>query len=153
MELKVKRIYKGEYYTIGKLYINNKYFCDTIEDKDRKLDDSMPEALIKSMKVYGQTAIPTGKYTIDMNTVSPKFKNRSWAKPYGGKLPRLIGVKGFEGILIHVGNTQHDSYGCILTGYNKVKGRVVNSTVCFKQLMPILLKAHLAGEVITIKVE
>lgn len=153
MNLKVKRIYKGEYYTIGKLYINGQYFCDTIEDKDRKLDNNMPEHLIESMKVYGQTAIPTGTYIIDMNTESPKFKNRSWAKPYGGKLPRLIGVKGFEGILIHVGNTQHDSLGCILVGYNKIKGNVLNSTACFQQLMPILLKAHLTGEVITITVE
>lgn len=153
MRLKVKRIYKGEYYTIGKLYINDQYFCDTIEDKDRQLDDKMSEPLIKSMKVYGQTAIPTGTYIIDMNTTSPKFKDRTWAKPYGGKLPRLIGVKGFEGILIHVGNTQQDSLGCILIGYNKIKGKVVNSTACFQKLMPILLKAHLAGEVITIKVE
>lgn len=153
MNLKVKRIYKGEYYTIGKLYINEQYFCDTIEDKDRQLDNNMPEPLIESMKVYGQTAIPTGTYLIDMNTISPKFKDRSWAKPYGGKLPRLIGVKGFEGILIHVGNTQHDSLGCILIGYNKIKGKVINSTACFQKLMPILLKAHLTGEVITITVE
>ena len=153
MRLKVKRIYKGEYYTIGKLYIDDQYFCDTIEDKDRQLDDKMSEPLIKSMKVYGQTAIPTGTYIIDMNTTSPKFKDRTWAKPYGGKLPRLIGVKGFEGILIHVGNTQQDSLGCILIGYNKTKGKVINSTACFQKLMPILLKAHLAGEVITIKVE
>lgn len=153
MRLKVKRIYKGEYYTIGKLYIDDQYFCDTIEDKDRQLDDGMSEPLIKSMKVYGQTAIPTGTYIIDMNTTSPKFKDRTWAKPYGGKLPRLIGVKGFEGILIHVGNTQQDSLGCILIGYNKIKGKVINSTACFQKLMPILLKAHLAGEVITIKVE
>lgn len=153
MRLKVKRIYKGEYYTIGKLYIDDQYFCDTIEDKDRQLDDGMSEPLIKSMKVYGQTAIPTGTYIIDMNTTSPKFKDRTWAKPYGGKLPRLVGVKGFEGILIHVGNTQQDSLGCILIGYNKIKGKVINSTACFQKLMPILLKAHLAGEVITIKVE
>lgn len=153
MKLKVKRIYKGEYYTIGKLYINERYFCDTIEDKDRQLDNNMPEPLIESMKVYGQTAIPTGTYLIDMNTISPKFKNRSWAKPYGGKLPRLIEVKGFEGILIHVGNTQHDSLGCIIIGQNKIKGKVINSTACFQKLMPILLKAHLTGEVITITVE
>lgn len=107
---------------------------------------------IKSKKIYGQTAIPYGTYVIDMKTVSPKFKNRSWARPYGGKLPRLLNVKGFEGILIHVGNTAEDSLGCIIVGENKIKGKVINSTACFRELMSILMKAHLKGENITLTI-
>ena len=76
----------------------------------------MTEEEIKSKKIYGQTAISTGIYKIDMNTVSPKFKDRSWAKPYDGKLPRLLNVPGYEGILIHVGNTVEYTSGCILVG-------------------------------------
>jgi hypothetical protein len=65
----------------------------------------MSEDEIKSKKIYGETAVPTGTYKIDMSTVSPKFKNRSWARPYEGKVPRLINVKGFDGVLIHPGNS------------------------------------------------
>ena len=150
MELLLKRRFKGPKYTIGSLYINKDYFCDTIEDKDRELNDSMTEDEIKRIKVYGETAIPYGTYKIDMNTISPKFKDRSWAKPYGGKLPRLLDVKGYEGVLIHVGNIAQDSLGCILVGENKQVGRVINSTATFNRLMNILLKAKLKGEEITI---
>lgn len=150
MELNLKRKYKDPKYTIGDLYINDKLFCNTIEDTDRGLKDSMTLTDIKAKKVYGQTAIPTGTYEIDMNTVSPKFKNRSWAKPYGGKLPRLIDVKGFDGVLIHVGNTAEDSLGCILVGKNTVKGKVKESTTTFNKLMTLLLKAHLKGETINL---
>lgn len=101
MELIVKRIAFKDDYTIGKLYINGQYFSDVLEDCDRGLTQDMPSEEIKAKKIYGKTAIPKGTYMVDMNTVSPKFKDRSWAKPYGGKLPRLIGVKGFEGVLIH----------------------------------------------------
>ena len=89
MEILLTRRYKGPKYTIGSLYLNKEYFCDTIEDTDRNLNDSMLEEDISRIKVYGQTAIPYGTYTIDMSTISPKFSSRSWAKPYGGKLPRL----------------------------------------------------------------
>lgn len=150
MELNLKRKYKDPKYTIGDLYINDKLFCNTIEDTDRGLKDSMTLTDIKAKKVYGQTAIPTGTYEIDMNTVSPKFKNRSWAKPYGGKLPRLIEVKGFDGVLIHVGNTAEDSLGCILVGKNTAKGKVKESTTTFNKLMTLLLKAHLKGETINL---
>lgn len=153
MELIIIRRFKGPKYTIGSLYINGTYECDTLEDIDRGLSDNMTEEEIKAKKVYGETAIPYGKYKVDMNTVSPKFKDRSWAKPYGGKLPRLLKVKGFEGILIHVGNTASDSLGCILVGENKVKGRVINSTACFMELMTILLKANLRGEEITLEIK
>lgn len=135
MKLKLIRKYKKVGYTIGKLYIDGEYFCDTLEDQDRDLDDSMSEGIIKSKKIYGQTAIPTGTYFIDMNTVSPRFKNRNWAKPYNGKIPRLIAVKGFDGVLIHVGNIAADTLGCILVGQNKAVGQVVNSTIVFNKLM------------------
>lgn len=141
MELELRRIARKETYTIGKLSIDGEDFCDTIEDRDRGLSQEMPEYKIKEIKVYGQTAIPTGRYKVDMNTVSLRFKERSWAKPYDGKLPRLIGVPGFEGVLIHVGNTAQDSSGCVLVGVNSIVGRVMNSTATFHNLMKRLLAA------------
>lgn len=141
MELELRRIARKETYTIGKLSIDGEDFCDTVEDKDRGLSQEMPEHKIKEIKVYGQTAIPTGRYKVDMDTVSLRFKERSWAKPYDGKLPRLIGVPGFEGVLIHPLNTAQESSGCIGPGINSIVGRVMNSTATFHSLMKRLLAA------------
>lgn len=138
MKLLLKRIAKMGKYTIGKLYIDGKYFSDTLEDTDRNLTSTMSKDEIVKVKVYGKTAIPTGTYVVDMNTVSPKFGKRSWAQPYEGKVPRLQDVPGYEGVLIHPGNTADDTSGCILVGRNKVKGQVVESQNTFHSLMNIL---------------
>lgn len=153
MKLTLKRTFKGPQYTIGKLYVNGVYECDTLEDTDRGLHETQSLLEIQSKKVYGQTAIPYGTYKIDMNTVSPKFKDRSWAKFCGGKLPRLIDVKGYEGVLIHVGNKAEDTLGCILVGRNRIKGSIIESTECFYKLMSVLLGASKEGEDIYITIE
>jgi hypothetical protein len=153
MELVLKRTFKGPNYTIGQLYVNGVYECDTLEDTDRGLTSSMTVQEIASKKLYGETAIPAGTYKIDMNTVSPKFKDRSWAKFCGGKLPRLLEVKGYSGVLIHVGNKPADTLGCILVGDNKIKGQVINSTSTFQQLYHLMLGASVRGESLTIKIE
>ena len=139
MKLLLKRIAKNSTYTIGKLYLDNEYFCDTLEDTDRGLtsSDSLQDVLKK--KVYGKTAIPSGTYKVTMDVISPRFKDRSWAKPYDGKLPRLIDTIGFEGVLIHVGNISDDTYGCILVGKNTIKGKVTDSINTFHSLMQKLL--------------
>lgn len=153
MKLLLRRTFKGPNYTIGKLFINGIYECDTLEDTDRGLTSQMTLEEIKAKKVYGVTAIPTGTYNINMTTVSPKFKDRTWAKPYKGMLPRLENVKGYEGVLIHVGNKAEDTLGCILVGENKVKGQVINSTAAFYELMTVLLKAKSIGESIELTIE
>lgn len=139
MELLLKRIAKKPTYTIGKLYIDGEYFADTLEDRDRGLTQDMDLEDILRIKVYGETAIPTGTYRIDMNTISPKFKDRSWAKPYKGKIPRLLDVPGFDGVLLHPGNSANDSLGCVLVGNNTQVGKVLNSQAVFKRLMQKLL--------------
>lgn len=149
MEILVKRIAKKSKYTVGKLYIDGQYICNTLEDTDRGLSQDMPLEEIKKKKVYGETAIPSGVYKVDMNTISPKFKSRTWAKPYGGKIPRLVAVPGYEGVLIHPGNKAADSLGCILVGENTVVGQVVNSQATFKKVMNILTK----GDNITITIK
>lgn len=122
-------------YCIGRLYINNVYVCDTLEDVDRGLDNTMDLNYIKTHKVYGQTAIPTGTYTVTMNIVSDKFKNHSWASQFKGFVPRLLCVKGYEGVLIHPGNTKDNTLGCILVGINSVKGMVTQSQKTWLKLM------------------
>lgn len=153
MKIILKRIARKDAYTIGNLFVNREFVCNTLEDKDRGLTSQMSLEEIKAKKVYGETAIPTGVYKLNMNTVSPKFKDRSWAIPYKGILPRLENVKGFEGVLIHVGNKPQDTLGCILVGENKVKGQVINSTASFNKLMKLLLQANIDREDIELTVE
>ena len=124
----VKRMYKKDSYTIGKMYINGDYFCDTLEDKDRGLSDTQSLAYINIKKIWGETAIPIGSYKIVMN-YSNKFKRI---------MPLLLGTKGFEGIRIHNGQNESHTQGCLLVGENKIKGQLINSRVTFEKLMTIL---------------
>lgn len=140
MKLEIIRIAKKPKYTIGKLYINGKYFSDTLEDTDRGLKDTMSITEINNKKVNGETCIPTGTYLITI-TYSPKFKTQ---------MPLINGVKGFNGIRIHPsGNQAEDTEGCILVGENKIKGKLINSRDAFKRLYEILSKST---DVITLKV-
>lgn len=126
MRLTLDRFYKGSNYTIGRLYIDGVYFCDTLEDTVRDLPEEE--------KIYSQTAIPAGTYRITLNVVSPKYSQRKSYDWCGGRLPRLLNVPFFDGILIHAGNTAKDSAGCILVGENKEKGKVLNSMATLKRL-------------------
>ena len=135
MKLTLKRIAKKDTYTIGKLYIDGVYFCDTIEDKDRGLYQKQDIQELRKIKVPSKTAIPTGIYKISLNIVSPKYSTRKiYQEICKGKVPRLLNVPGYEGVLIHIGNTAEDSAGCILVGQNKVIGKVINSTETFRKL-------------------
>lgn len=132
MELLLKRIAKNITYTIGKLYIDGTYFCDTLEDTDRGLTSKMTINEITKVKVPHITAIPTGTYSVSLNVVSPKFGSQSFYKSLcGGKVPRLLNVPGYNGVLIHAGNQAADTDGCILVGQNKVVGQVINSKQTF----------------------
>ena len=78
MKLLVDRKWKKDTYTIGNLYVNGKLFCNTLEDKDRGLKKTDSLATIKSKKVYAETAIPTGTYTVTLNITSPKYSAVKW---------------------------------------------------------------------------
>lgn len=132
MNITLNRIAKKAKYTIGELYINDQYFCDTLEDTDRGLTQSMTEQQIGSKKVYGETAIPTGTYRIIIS-YSNKFKKQ---------MPLLLNVPGFAGIRIHSGNTEKDSLGCILVGKNKAVGKVLESRDTYSKLFSILQEAN-----------
>lgn len=153
MKLKIDRAWKKDTYTIGKFFVNGIRLCESMEDKDRGLNSSMALPLIKAAKIYGKTAIPTGTYKVVL-TVSQKFKSRSWAAKYGGLVPEILNVPGYEGVRIHPGNTAEDTLGCILPGDNKVKGKVINSTKRFYELMDkYLVPAWSRKEDITIVIK
>lgn len=135
MNIKLTRLHPKDKYTIGKLYIDGAYFCDTLEDKVRDLT--------KEKKVPGETAIPAGTYEVIVN-VSPRFAR---------KLPILLYVPYFSGIRIHRGNTDNDTSGCILVGENKQKGKVINSTGYETRLTELIEQAMKKNETVTITIE
>ena len=137
MRLVLTRTMLNDHSTIGKLVVDDTFFCYTLEDKDRFLETN-PEG-----KVYGETAIPRGKYQIVID-----FSNR-----FKRELPRLLLVPGFEGIRIHPGNTDKDTHGCILVGTSIVNDDFIgNSRVAFNRLFDVMDDAYNRGEEIWIEV-
>ena len=116
MKIKVDRIYKGESYTIGKMYLNGEYFCDTLEDA------------IRPVKIPNETAIPAGIYKVEV-TYSPRFKRN---------LPLLVDVPNYTGIRIHNGSNKDHTSGCILVGFNTSKGMLTNSRKTSDKLTNLL---------------
>ncbi len=136
MKLELTRIALRDTYTIGKLYVDGVYFCDTLEDKVRDINKN---GIFDNgeTKVHGRTAIPYGKYEV-VWAYSPRFKRYT---------PRLLNVKSFAGVLIHAGNSHEDTDGCILLGQNKVTGKVINSKEFVNKLYPIIKNACQKGKV------
>lgn len=126
MKLTLKRIARRDNYTIGRLYVNDTYVCDTLEDRDR--------LHFGEQKIYGKTAIPAGTYRVAF-TYSPKFgKKEPYRSLANGVVPILTDVPQFEGIRIHCGNTPDDTFGCLLVGKNTVVGKVTDSKATYKKL-------------------
>lgn len=117
-------------YTVGDLYINDVFFCNVLEDRDRGIFQNDSLNYIASIKVMHETAIPYGTYQVVMS-----YSNRF--KKY---LPELLDVPGFAGIRIHTGNTEADSSGCLLVGA-KQGNKVINSRVTYSKLEKLILSA------------
>jgi hypothetical protein len=153
LKVRLNRKWKKDEYTIGQLYIDDNFICNTCEDTDRGLDEDMTLQQIKSKKIPTRTAIPTGTYEIDMATVSPKYSKYAYYQEVcEGKVPRLKNVKGFDGILIHHGENAGWSSGCILVGDNTKKGCLSNSKERFEELYKLLKEAYDKGEKIEIDI-
>ena len=128
MNLKLVRDTFTKNSTIGKLYIDGVYFCETLEDVDRKLTSEN----VKDVKVFGETAIPEGIYSLILS-YSPRFKKL---------LPLLLNVPGFLGIRIHAGNTKVDTHGCILVGESRETDKILRSVATMAKLMKLLQAAN-----------
>ena len=142
MKLQLKRRFFGPAYTIGTLFIDGIPFCDTLEDTNRDKNHDGDLTDTGEEKVYGKTCIPFGTYDVIV-TPSQKMKR---------ELPRLINVPGFDGILIHRGNTADDTLGCILIGENKAVGKVLFSTGYEIKLVEQCKSAIKSGKKITIEI-
>lgn len=129
MDIEVIRETFESEYTEGKMYLNEEYFCDTLEDTVRILNEYED-------KIFGKTAIPMGRYLVEL-TYSLKFNK---------VLPEVIGVPYFEGIRIHNGSFPENTEGCILVGEKYKDGMLTNSKKTLSKLMNILNKAVKDGE-------
>lgn len=138
LELTLTRIARRKGYTIGRLFIDGIYFCDTLEPEWRDIGWGRP-----GRKVKGKTAIPEGRYPVVI-TLSPRF---------GQWLPLLVGVPQFEGIRIHAGNKPEDTEGCILPGENLHKGMVLNSRRWLYRLKQRIVEAKGMDKPVFITVE
>lgn len=129
----ILRKYRKETYTIGQLYVNGEFLCNTVEDRDRGLNNNMSASAILKIKVANETAIPTGTYVLVVSE-SPKF---------GRDLIEVRGVPGFTGIRIHKGSNANHSSGCIIPGINSIKGGVTDSQK-YEEKLTKMVKAAMA---------
>lgn len=132
MDILVTTIMKTNTFTLGELEVNNKYLCDTLEDRMR------PD----NQKVMHETAIPRGTYNVVLS-YSPRFKQI---------LPEIQNVPNFTGIRIHKGNNTKDTSGCLLVGYwdGEKADWIANSTKAFNDLFAMMKEASDKKEKITI---
>jgi hypothetical protein len=130
MEMLVTRQTLTDESTIGELTIDGEHQCFTLEDK------------VRPVKVFGETAIPAGRYEVVVN-----FSNH-----FQKMLPELVDVPNFEGVRIHSGNTAKDTEGCILVGTTKGANVVSNSRDAFNALFT-KIQAAAAQEKVFIEIK
>ena len=149
--LQLERIEKQKKYTVGRLNAGG-IKIDTLERWDSGITSSTDLMEIYRMKKK-KCAIPSGTYQIVLKS-SSGFSYRSFYKNYSsGLLPRLVGVKGFEGVLIHCGNTVLDTAGCILVGEICGPGILKNSRINYIKLFHLLKRWWDNGDEICIKIK
>ena len=125
LEIKVLRKKFTTKSTIGELYLNEQFYCYTLEDTVRPA----------GVKVYGETAIPDGRYQVKV-TYSNRFKKQ---------MPLLLDVPMFKGIRIHTGNKPEDSHGCLLVGKTETTDFVGNSRSVYSPLLERIQKDTRSG--------
>lgn len=121
IKLHLHRIAHKSKYIIGRLYIDDEYFCDTLEPAE-----SLPKYM----------AIPKGNYSVVLSP-SSRFKAM---RPY------LLNVPGRTGIMIHEGNKPADTHGCILVGRNTIVGQVTRSKNAILTICNIMAARIRTGE-------
>jgi hypothetical protein len=128
MEIIVNRRKKTKQTTISDVLIDGVFFCYGLEDADRGLQQNEPIDVIKTKKVFAQTAIPAGRYEVIVN-----FSNR-----FQQYMPLLLNVPGFEGVRIHPGNVATNTEGCLLLGQTEGTDFIGNSRMAYRSFLPKL---------------
>lgn len=157
MNILVDRTNITDKFTEGKLYINNEYFCDTLENPDRGLYQGMPVAQIKQIKVPKETAIPAGTYSVNLNiqTAYSNASHRLWYKQTAmkGIMPMIMNIPGFAGILIHYGTSTAWTEGCLLVGVKSSDGHLKADKSTIYKLYEIFAAVKSRNEKVTITIQ
>ena len=138
MEIDVIKFKESDEATLSRMYIDGKFYCYVLEDQHQ------------DVKVIHETRIPEGRYRIDLRTVGGF--NQRYSKKYGSMhqgMLELQDVPNFKYVLIHTGNTDDHTSGCLLVGKNvNIVGdlMVTNSRTAYKEIYPIILGAIKKGE-------
>lgn len=139
MELQLVRRPSSKECTIGQLCIGDQPILYTLEDVVREVKNQP----VDKWKIKGETAIPAGKYKVEMN----------WSNKYGKLMPFLQGVPGFVGIMIHPGNSKDDTEGCILVGEQLGENQILQSRSGFNVLLGLIESAVRRNDPINITVK
>ena len=141
--IKVKRFHSTSDFTIGQLYLDGKQIGYTCEDERRE------------NKVMHETRIPAGRYEIKLRTFGGHHERYKVKFPFHKGMLWLQDVPKFKEILIHIGNSDSDSSGCLLVGKtaNLLKGTIAQSTVCYTELYKAVIKEIEKGKKIFITIE
>jgi len=149
LEIYVWRFANKPQYTIGRIYVNGKYICDSLEDKNYDFDEKTPVSTIRQTKKEhpAAVAIPYGRYLVDVSCARGFANTHRWylTAPLGSHIPCLVGVPGYSGILIHCGSNKDHTAGCILVGRNTVKGGLTDGMECYIKFATLLRDANAQG--------
>lgn len=104
MNLKLLRISSGTDSTLGCLYVDGKFVCFALEDQHQ------------AVKVPGETRIPAGTYQLRLRGWGGFHARYMTRFDFHEGMVELVGVPGFTDILMHCGNTDQHTAGCLLVG-------------------------------------
>lgn len=140
LKLKVLRYNRKADFTQGLFLIGDKFECYTLEDEER------------TVKVWGETCIPVGTYEIKLRTEGKFHENYSKKFPEWHKgMLHVTGVPGFDFILIHIGNKDEDTAGCLLVGNDVEASTIEESTIAYERMYKQVIPHLLAGEQVFIE--
>lgn len=138
MKITVERFKSDKETTISKILIDDVFQCYGLEDEYR------------AVKVKGETRIPQGTYSLKVRNhggFHAKFTTR-FPNMHKGMI-EVFGINNFTDVLIHTGNTDNDTMGCLLTctDWRDVGGELVglNSTAAYIKLYERIIDAVIAG--------
>jgi hypothetical protein len=148
MKLELKRYSETKNFggsTQDLMFIDGAWECHALEDEHR------------DVKIPGETRIPAGTYSIRLRKFGRHHDSYSTRFPWHKGMLEIVGVPGFTDILIHIGNEETDTDGCVLVGdtigNNQIDKAVLGLSVqAYKRFYQKVVEPLLAGEEVTITI-